>query len=588
MTMNISRVFGLVWFAACTALSLHAQNEAAAFVDVPGWKAPAPGEHPRLIFRKADLPALRQRAETPEGKEMITHLKVLLGGGEVMPTQFSQEKPVNSVDEAAVTRQPIGTFTLSHAAGFGMLYLLTGDKKYADLSRQCVDKIFAGQVDRDSRYNWTSPGTGFRLGFVLQSICLSYDLCADAWPADYKKQVVERVLAMHPPSLDKTNVGFDLERLANADGYPPGSNHYGPYLLGPGLVALTFKNDPGADNTRLDALQKTVEENLCKLLGKGFGDHGWHAEGTSCGRIGSNTGVIPLIQSLKVAAGKDYISPRPDARFTALRLVEEIVPRGDKPTIPHRGGYGDDELNKRQILSHMGDFAQGTGSVLPREAQAIAWIYDHFVAPGEKKSWDATVYPHLMVYSFVNWPDKATDPNDILPKAFADNTHGYYVARNRWKDGDDVLVTTLLMRGPRGYKSKEVKPGTMVWGYGERFNFGTLLGKTTHYRASADGSMELADEKGNALVVDFSGSSGAPALLATLGDVPVNAKKGVATVLPLGDVKVTLLTLSEGTQPPPAVSNNVITLGKQTIKLDDGHLSLGTFNDSKRSLHDLH
>ena len=36
--------------------------------DVAGWKAPAAGEHPRLLFRKADLPELKKRAQTPEGK----------------------------------------------------------------------------------------------------------------------------------------------------------------------------------------------------------------------------------------------------------------------------------------------------------------------------------------------------------------------------------------------------------------------------------------------------------------------------------------------------------------------------------------
>ena len=34
--------------------------------DVKGFVPPAPGEHPRLLFRKSDLPELRKRAATPE------------------------------------------------------------------------------------------------------------------------------------------------------------------------------------------------------------------------------------------------------------------------------------------------------------------------------------------------------------------------------------------------------------------------------------------------------------------------------------------------------------------------------------------
>ena len=55
--------------------------------DVPGHIAPAPGEHPRLFFRKADLPALKKRAATADGKAIIERLKVVLGGGDKMPAR---------------------------------------------------------------------------------------------------------------------------------------------------------------------------------------------------------------------------------------------------------------------------------------------------------------------------------------------------------------------------------------------------------------------------------------------------------------------------------------------------------------------
>jgi hypothetical protein len=40
-------------------------------VPVPGWAPLGPGEHPRLVFRASDLPALRARAQTPEGREIL-------------------------------------------------------------------------------------------------------------------------------------------------------------------------------------------------------------------------------------------------------------------------------------------------------------------------------------------------------------------------------------------------------------------------------------------------------------------------------------------------------------------------------------
>src|SRR5436190_1829354 len=78
-----------LFLAAMFAVSASAgagEKEQPWPTPVAGWKAPAAGEHPRLFFRKADLPALKKRAETPEGKAILARLKVLLGGGEAMPT----------------------------------------------------------------------------------------------------------------------------------------------------------------------------------------------------------------------------------------------------------------------------------------------------------------------------------------------------------------------------------------------------------------------------------------------------------------------------------------------------------------------
>lgn len=592
MTMRKTRL--LTWLCAMF-LAASAMAQEGAYVAVPGFVPPAPGEHPRLLFRKADIPALRKKAATPEGQQMVARLKLILGGGEVLAAGFSKDAPVNYANEAEIRNEPLGTFTMSHPAGFGMLYVLTGDKRYADLAREGVDKILAGQVDRDSRYNWTTPGTGFRLSFVLQGICLAYDLCYDAWPADYRQKVAQAVISMKQKKVDK-NQFYTLEDLARAGGYPPGSNHYGAYLLGPGLAAMTFMGDPGGDDKRLAAILKTVEANLVKVLGEGFGDHGWFAEGTSCGRIAANNGVIPLMQSLKVAAGRDYISPRPHGRYTVLRLMHEIVPTGaaftekagkqipvpNRPLIPHRGDYGDNNLYARPIISHMGDFAQGMGAVLPREAQAMAWIYDQFVEPGTEKTWNTDVYPHLAVYALVNWPEKMLDPDEVFPRVIVDDKHGYYVARNRWQDKDDVVVTTLLKRGPGGYKSGAVRSGTMVWGLGEKLSFGGLKGGTTHFSAGKDGSMELADAGGSALVVDFSNASGATAVIAATGEIKAGSGKlSRATTLDVGGSRVTVLTLSAGEHPAVAVAGDTITVGKQTIKFQGGKLTLGQFTPAQ-------
>src|ERR1051325_9156017 len=67
---------------------------------VANYKAPEPGEHPRLLFRKSDLPALRERAKTPEGKAILDRFRKCLNGsdGETLPTSFNPEKGVIDKD----------------------------------------------------------------------------------------------------------------------------------------------------------------------------------------------------------------------------------------------------------------------------------------------------------------------------------------------------------------------------------------------------------------------------------------------------------------------------------------------------------
>ena len=140
------------------------KKEAPWPASVKGFVAPKAGEHPRLFFRKSELPRIKKRAETAEGKAIVKRLRFLLNGGdgESMPAIFNKS---GKAYEGKTKEPPVGkTYTLWHGAGFGMLYQLTGDKKYADLGRQCVEKALSGQRDRDDRYSWVKPGGALRAG----------------------------------------------------------------------------------------------------------------------------------------------------------------------------------------------------------------------------------------------------------------------------------------------------------------------------------------------------------------------------------------------------------------------------------------
>lgn len=83
--------------------------------DVPGWKKPGPREHPRMLFRKADIAKLKTRAETPEGKLIIARLRHLLDGknGDTLCRPASRRR--RSAGSPSATRPGTGCSTNSPA-----------------------------------------------------------------------------------------------------------------------------------------------------------------------------------------------------------------------------------------------------------------------------------------------------------------------------------------------------------------------------------------------------------------------------------------------------------------------------------------
>ena len=104
----------------------------------------------------------------------LVELMIRVANGEKLPTQFNTTPPHNH--NKSPDKQPLGTFTSFHAPGYAMLYQLTGEKKYADLAKGALELMFAGKVDRDNRYGWSRPGTHLRVGTILASVALTYDL----------------------------------------------------------------------------------------------------------------------------------------------------------------------------------------------------------------------------------------------------------------------------------------------------------------------------------------------------------------------------------------------------------------------------
>ncbi len=134
---------------------------------VDGFTPPAPGEHPRLLFGKGELAQLRRRANTPQGQKIIAELKDMLE--RARKYGYGYRYP-----QAEHTMGPMW------AAGWGLLYQLTGEKQYADIAAE----QFGGPMYNSYYYGgwWIHP-------YAIMGTAASYDLCKDAWTPE-KREVV--------------------------------------------------------------------------------------------------------------------------------------------------------------------------------------------------------------------------------------------------------------------------------------------------------------------------------------------------------------------------------------------------------------
>ncbi|MCH8539648.1 MAG: hypothetical protein LAT58_02640 [Opitutales bacterium] len=570
------------------------------------FQAVEPGEHPRLLFRAEDVPALREKAETPEGRAIVERLRELLGeDGEAMTERFNEREPHNHFRGP---EHPIGTFTMWHGAGFGLLYQLTGEEKYADLAREAVQLAFEGKMDRDNRYSWVAPGTGLRAGTILGGIALAYDLCYHAWPEDFRQEVALRLQNYNQPpasqydpvNLDEELVelqkdipaylrdveGFSLDYLSGRTGYPPGSNHYGAFLGGFTAV-LAIHGDPGTDTAFLDERLREFEHNIPRLLTQGFGDRGFYAEGDHPGRISANVGMLEALIALRNVTGRDYLTATSNAEWVTLKWIHMLIPRGDRLWHPKRGVYGSDHFSGIG-QSGSGEFAYGFGSVSPRYHPALLWVYQNFEHP-VRPHYGANTYPHRAVHSLVHWPVdvEPANPSGILPHAIVDKVHGYFATRNRWQDENDIHISLALENGPTGYHTLRPRGRGVLIVAG----FGTHLGWSTRsfgaqpvaWETEEDGSFRLALRRGEregALTVDFSGDSGVAGVLLATGELfdqpPSESNSGPIRThqVEAGGHTVHVITLSEEEHPEVRSGDDAhIQVGSQRFALHEGLLT---------------
>lgn len=555
------------------------------------------GEHPRLVFRKSDVPELRKRAQTPEGKAMIERLRELLGGGESMPLFYNENKPVNTGAKGP-GQLPIDSYTLWHGAGFGLLYQLTGEQKYADLGRKCTEKALEGVPDRDERYGFRHPGGQLRAGPSVRAVALAYDLCYDGWDEAFRKKVAMEIQDYNTKAeADFDASGITMQKLAAGPRHHPQSNHWGMQVGGAVVALLAIKGDPGVDDDKVSKWLEGGKENLARSMTEGHGTSGFYPEGHHTGRMTAN-GIMPAFQALRLVEGEDWVTHCPAVQMLLTKWAWELIRNGDRgldTLMRHRYAYNG--FNRKGM--HSRDFAQGFAITPDRYKPAMLWVFNHVVQPGEKKDYDVTDYPHNAVYALANWPIglKEQHPGEVLPPVFRDELCNYYVFRNGWSEnGQDIIVTAHMGGGRYGAYGAGRGGPVMFAGHGLRGEFpgGFWQSSTSYFRHADDGSAILSSIRiYTHLAVDYSKASGADCVIAMIGrgvgtsesvkpGTSVNGKTGASAVcqrIVADGLEWYVMTIQRGEAPAIETDGKGLVIGKQRLGYNGKHITLAVFGD---------
>ena len=502
-------------FALCPA------GEPAPDFSVTGFVKPAANEHPRLFFRAADLPKLKERAATTEGKRIIARLRFLLDGGNGTSLP-AKRNPLEAGDDPGDLRAaPYGSvFTLFHPVGYGMLWRLTGDKAAADLASEAAILVAKGQSDRDARFGLNAPAGGEYSGAAVASLAIAYDLCHDAWSDETKQIVVD---ALTTDRLGKTSASANC------------------------LAYLAFLGDSLASKPiRISARDPLpfVGGEYARLPPFGIGGR------DSDMRFALFDVTQPLaIQAMRVAGGCDLAKGYPAMVGLVDRLLWLVMPGrcGVQIALPFDFAPMSSMHLDRTSLAGGGQFVQALGMASPDRRAALRWIYEHFCVPtlgrdfptngvkdGENDFDTVGPYPHRAVLALVNWPfdEPARNPAEVLPPQATTGSNGgfsTFVVRNVWNGSDDVLVSFQLSRieGRELATPRDANKRCRIWAHGQRYTL-DLPGHTSEFfmRPNGDRSWVLSFTKNWApprMIIDFNHSGSLDVVIISQGLVNSNA-----------------------------------------------------------------
>lgn len=356
----------------------------------------APNEHPRLIFRKSDLPVIKQRLAMPEGKAIMA--------------RFLEQLPKSHGDWPKVQ--------MYLPAGYGLAWQLTGDKANADKAKESLIGMLDLKGAQDIHY-----------GPMAQAMAVTLDFCYDAWDAEFRQRVIDnlaqRLAALHAAKMGGVSMN-------------PYHNHEAIRVSGTGLAALCLlgeKTSSGKEIPDLDRIMAIAARATRRFfLYNGDSGSGWGLEGDAYKRMTWNSGPGHVVQAWRSALGTDLVADG----LGAWSILGEWMwlPPGDD-VVQSEASRGFENNGQRGG----GFFILGMTTVPDSMKSGVRWLFDRSYGLQGDKTFNL-LWAYHAAYLLMNYPFDvpAKPPTESLPWIAPDPTGGHWVFRKPWQGAQDTLV----------------------------------------------------------------------------------------------------------------------------------------------------
>ncbi|WP_222426969.1 hypothetical protein [Hyella patelloides] len=365
-------------------------------------------EHPRLIFRAAELPTLKEKAQTRHGKKIINNLK------QTLQTEVYYDGYV-----------PTGGY---HAAGHCFVSLLEDDPQAAETAWQMVEKSMANPGERFLEH---SP--------IVAGVALAYDLCYYQWDEKRQQQVTEW-LALQTFKLiegDSPKNGWNSFAWSNWNARARGAA---------GLAALAILGEPAEyypqteffqEPENVEKLLKIAERNVTRYFERAIGDRGLGTEGDHYTTEPWRLTILPFLQAYRNVKGMD-IAPSKTQWFLP-HYITRSVPIDNELAIP---SYGRHRLSPPPSL-----YGIGLPLVSEKFLPGVLWFLERYGPETENRSLGVSEdLPISAIYGLQGYPQnpQIKNPAKLWDKVLVDRQKGFYSFRNQWRDETDIVANIYV------------------------------------------------------------------------------------------------------------------------------------------------